>query len=69
MQVLVLICGVLMEWMIAAHGGFDFLFVTGDQIEIEPIGRLGPVSFTRYRASTPGLSTWWSSTALRETWF
>ena len=28
------------------------------------IGRLGPVSCTRRRASTPGLSTWWSTTAL-----
>jgi hypothetical protein len=36
---------------------------------IEPIERLVPVSFVRYRISTPGLSTWWSSTALRETWF
>jgi len=26
--------------------------------------RLGPVSCTRCRASTSGLSTWWSSTAL-----
>jgi len=29
---------------------------------IEP---LVPVSFTHYCASTPGLSTWWSSTALK----
>jgi hypothetical protein len=28
------------------------------------IGRLGPVSCARRRASTPGLSTWWSATAL-----
>src|SRR5271163_4963368 len=27
--------------------------------------RLVPVSFTRRRASTSGLSTWWSSTALQ----
>src|SRR5204862_6837913 len=27
--------------------------------------QLGPVSSTHYCASTPGLSTWWSSTALR----
>ena len=26
-------------------------------IYIEPIGRLGPVSFARYRVSTSGLST------------
>ena len=25
--------------------------------------QLGPVSSMRYRTSTPGLSTWWSSTA------
>ena len=29
------------------------------------IERLGPVSSTRCRACTPGLSTWWSSTALK----
>ncbi len=28
------------------------------------LGRLGPVGCTRRRASTPGLSTWWSPTAL-----
>jgi hypothetical protein len=33
--------------------------------EDEPIERLGPVSFTHCCASTPGLSTWWSTTALR----
>ena len=33
------------------------------------IERLGPVSCTCRHASTPGLSTWWSSTALGETWF
>ena len=31
--------------------------------------RLGPVGCTRYRALTSGLSTWWSTTALDETWF
>ena len=31
---------------------------------IKPIGLLVPVSFVRYRTSTPGLSTWSSSTAL-----
>ena len=35
----------------------------------KPIERLVPVSFMRYRTSTPGLSTWWSATALGETWF
>ena len=32
--------------------------------DVQAFERLGPVSCTRYRASTPGLSTWWSSTAL-----
>ena len=32
---------------------------------IKPIERLVPVSFTCCHASTPGLSTWWSSTALK----
>ena len=35
------------------------------QKDFKPIERLVLVSFTRYRASTPGLSTWWSSTALK----
>jgi hypothetical protein len=30
--------------------------------------RLGPLGCTRYRACTCGLSTWWSTTALDETW-
>ena len=35
---------------------------------IKPIELLVPVSCMRYRMSTPGLSTWWSTTALfRET--
>ena len=33
--------------------------------EIKPVERLVPVSFTHCCASTPGLSTWWSSTALK----
>ena len=33
--------------------------------KVKPIERLVPVSFTCCHASTPGLSTWWSSTALR----
>ena len=33
-------------------------------VAIKPIELLVPVSFTHYCASTPGLSTWWSSTAL-----
>ena len=36
---------------------------------IKPIETLVSVSFTHYCASTPDLSTWWSSTALSETWF
>ena len=32
---------------------------------IKPIERLVPISFTHYCASTPGLSTWWSSTVLK----
>src|SRR4030066_83442 len=32
---------------------------------IKPIELLVPVSFTPCGASTPGLSTWWSSTALK----
>jgi hypothetical protein len=35
----------------------------------KPIELLVPVSYTPCSASTPGLSTWWSSTALRENWF
>jgi hypothetical protein len=31
---------------------------------IKTFGRLVPVSFRRCRLSTPGLSTWWSATAL-----
>src|SRR3972149_6103350 len=38
-------------------------------LRIKPIERLVPVSFTRCRASTSGLSTWWSTTALGENWF
>ena len=36
---------------------------------VEPIGRLGPLGCVGYPTCTCGLSTWWSSTALRETWF
>ena len=32
---------------------------------IKPIEQLVPVSCTHYCASTPGLSTWWSSTVLK----
>jgi hypothetical protein len=37
----------------------------GGWFGIKPLEPLVPVSFTRCRASTPGLSTWWSTTALR----
>ena len=42
----------------------DFCFLSSDK-KIKPIERLVPVSFTHCCASTPGLSTWWSTTALR----
>ena len=32
---------------------------------IKPIERLVPVSYMHYCTSTPGLSTWWSTTALK----
>ena len=32
---------------------------------LKPIEQLVPVSYTHYCASTSGLSTWWSSTALK----
>ena len=42
----------------------------GDGVgEFKPIERLVPVSCAGCPASTSGLSTWWSSTALKETWF
>jgi hypothetical protein len=56
------------------HAGWRFLplcatgsasFRSCERRRIEPIERLGPVSFTHCCASTPGLSTWWSTTALR----
>ncbi len=50
------------EWMIEDFMGFD-------EVTIKPIERLVPVSFTGRPASTPGLSTWWSTTALSEALF
>jgi hypothetical protein len=41
----------------------------GQRAEDQAFELLGPVSSMRYRTSTPGLSTWWSATALNETWF
>ena len=35
------------------------------RVRIKPIERLVPVSFMRYRTSTPGLSTRWSTSALK----
>ena len=32
---------------------------------LKPIEQLVPVSYMCYHTSTPGLSTWWSSTALK----
>ena len=37
---------------------------SGERWLIKPFERLVPVSFTCCHASTPGLSTWWSSTVL-----
>ena len=37
--------------------------------QIKPIGPLVPVNWTCYHAYISGLSTWWSSTALRDTLF
>ena len=56
-------------WLCRSSGGIprytrDPGSVPDGWVVIKPIERLGPVSCTRYRASTPGLSTWWSSTAL-----
>ena len=45
--------------------GDRFSSVLPLELSVKPIERLVPVSFTHYCASTPGLSTWWSSTALR----
>ncbi len=47
----------VMRGVFAAHGN--------EGEAIKPIERLVPVSFTGRPASTSGLSTWWSSTALK----
>jgi len=39
------------------------------EVTIKPIELLVPVNFTPRGASIPGLSTWWSTTALSETLF
>ena len=48
-------------------GGFTFAWRERDRIK--PIERLVRLSFTHCCASTCLLSTWWSTTALGETWF
>ena len=58
--------------LVCADVGFGYGFVRTHGVVwwfVKPVERLGPVSCTRCRASTSGLSTWWSSTALGETWF
>src|SRR4051794_17996693 len=46
--------------------GHDGLYLwTLKMRAIKPIERLVPVSYTHYCASTPGLSTWWSTTVLK----
>ena len=53
--------GCLWSWIVRVVG----LIRTRIMRAIKPVGRLVPVSSTRYRACTPGLSTWSSSTALK----
>ena len=53
-------------WSIGVSRGLGLRFVAArDGVGVKPVERLGPVSFTRCRASTSGLSTWWSTTALQ----
>src|SRR5437870_9755843 len=47
--------------VLRAHGALWTLKMRA----IKPIERLVPVSYTHYCASTPGLSTWWSTTVLK----
>ena len=52
------------------QGGLGCVCVSAHALEthnygVKPHGPLVPVSSTRYRASTPGLSTWWSATTLQ----
>ncbi len=42
-----------------------FRLAAAHEARIKPLERLVPVSFMRCRTFTPGLSTWWSSTALK----
>jgi hypothetical protein len=55
-------CGVWVE-VVALPAGSGPCMRRKDRIK--PNERLVPVSFTHCCASTPGLSTWWSSTALK----
>ena len=48
-----------------AHGRANETIAVHEHREIKPIEQLVPVSFTYHYASTPGLSTWSSSTALK----
>ena len=49
----------------AVIDGFDPTDVITEHDGIKPFERLVPVGCGRYRPSTSGLSTWWSSTALK----
>lgn len=55
-------------WRLAPliHSGLDLAILwTLKMRAIKPIERLVPVSCMHYCTSTPGLSTWWSSTVLK----
>ena len=52
----------------AAFGVF-LILAAGRECPSASIEQLVPVGCTDCSASTPGLSTWWSTTALSETWF
>jgi hypothetical protein len=60
-------CCLQMSAVMAAHG--ITVAPRSDRGSRKPIERLVPVGCMRCRTSTPGLSTWWSTTVLRETWF
>ena len=54
------------RWWARAEGkGGLVRFGAAQSYGIKPHGRLVPVSLTRCRASTSGLSTWWSATTLQ----
>jgi hypothetical protein len=57
-------------WRLPLHaGGFPAAPGVPGRIGSGGFERLVPVSCADCSASTSGLSTWWSSTALDETWF